>query len=79
MSYFDILRAQRKSGKPPTIKKNPMSDKQKQLAEQGICIKCGAEIAAKNSFVCTGCQAEDTIEDIQKEIQELRRRILKKA
>lgn len=76
MGYFSILRAQRKSGPAPTIKKTPMSEKQKQLAEQGICTNCAEHTAAKNSFICTDCQAQDTLEDIQKEIEDLRRQLL---
>ena len=77
MSYSKFLKTQGKSGKPPTIKKTQLSNEQKTQAQKGICIKCGKKMAEKSSYVCTECQSEDTFEDIQNEIQDLRRRLLK--
>ena len=77
MSYSKFLKAQGKSGKPPTINKTQLSNEQKIQAQKGICIKCGQNMAEKSSYVCTECQSEDTLEDIQNEIQALRRRLLK--
>jgi len=76
MSYSKFLKAQGKTGKPPTIEKTRMSDEEKTLAQEGLCIKCGLNTAEKNSYVCMACQSEDTLEDIQNEIQALRRRLL---
>ncbi len=77
MSYSKFLKAQGKSGKPPTIKKTQLSDEQKKQVQKGICIKCGQNMAEKSSYICTECRSEDTLEDIQNEIQALRRRLLK--
>ena len=76
MSYLKILKAHRKSEKAPTLTKADFSSEQKTRAAQGICIKCGQEKAAKSSYICTSCQDEDTMEDIQKDIEALRSRIL---
>ncbi len=76
MSYSNFLRAQGKSGKPPTIEKTQMSVEEKERAQEGLCIKCGLSTAEKNSYVCMECQSEDTLEDIENEIQALRHRLL---
>ncbi|RLD90097.1 MAG: hypothetical protein DRJ13_18325 [Bacteroidetes bacterium] len=77
MSYSKFLKAQGKSGKPPTIEKTEMSVEEKKRTQKGLCIKCGQNMAEKSSYVCTECQSEDTLEDIQNEIQALRQRLLK--
>ncbi len=77
MSYTKFLKARNKSGKPPTIEKKQMSFEEKERAQNGLCIKCGLNRADKNSYICMGCQSEETLEDIQHEIETLRRRLLK--
>ena len=77
MSYTKFLKARSKSGKPPTIEKKQMSVEGKARAQKGICIKCGLNRADKNSYVCMECRSSDTLEDIQHEIEALRRRLLK--
>lgn len=77
MSYSKFLKAQGKSGKPPTIEKTEMSMAEKKRAQKGLCIKCGLNRADKSSYVCMECQSEDTLEDIQDEVAALRRRLLK--
>jgi len=77
MSYTKFLKARNKSGKPPTIEKNQMSSEEEERAQNGLCIKCGLNRADKSSYVCMECQSEETLEDIQHEIETLRRRLLK--
>ena len=77
MSYTKFLKARNKGGKPPTIEKQQMSIEEKTRAQKGICIKCGLNSSDKNSYVCMECQSTDTLEDIQHEIEALRRRLLK--
>ena len=77
MSYSKFLKARGKSGKPPTIEKRKLSVDEKARAAEGLCIKCGLNPAEKSSYICTACQSEDTLEDIQNEIQAVRRRLLK--
>ena len=77
MSYTKFLKARSKSGKPPTIEKKQMSVEEKARAQKGICINCGLNRADENSFVCMECQSVDTLEDIQHDIEALRRRLLK--
>jgi len=76
MSYSKFLKAQGKTGKMPTVEKTEMSIAEEKRTQKGLCIKCGLNTAEKNSYVCKECQSEDTFEDIQNEIQALRRRIL---
>ncbi len=77
MGYMDLLRAQRKSGKPPSMTKLKLSRRQKELAAKGICIDCSDRPAEASSYLCADCQAKDTIEDIREEIKGLRAKILK--
>ena len=76
MSYSNFLKAQGKSGKPPTIEKVKMSVEEKARAAAGLCIKCGLKDAEQDNYVCIDCQSEHTLEDIQNEIQALRQRLL---
>ena len=78
MSLRNILRAQRKSGKPPTLKKRYWSAEEKERLDQGLCVTCGAEPAAPTSYLCIACEGEDSIEDIRSEINRLRQQILGK-
>lgn len=79
MNYLDILRKRKSGEKTPTITKYRLSREQKELARQGICTKCGEKKAAKTSYICGDCQSDDTFEDIQKDIEALRRRLLRKS
>lgn len=76
MSYLKLLSARRKSGEQPTMKPVELTRAQKALAEKGLCIQCGEQDADRTSYLCTDCQAKDTIEDIRDEISALRRQIL---
>jgi hypothetical protein len=76
MSYLKLLSAHRKSGRQPTMKPVRLSDPQKALAEQGLCIQCAGTNPDGNSYLCEDCQAKETLEDIQAEISNLRREIL---
>lgn len=76
MSYAKLLSARGKSGKPPTMEKTKMSADEKLRARKGVCIKCGLNAAGKSSYICPACQSEDSLDDIQNEIQALRRRLL---
>ena len=78
MSYLKILGARRKTKDLPAMKKLHLSKQQKELARNGVCIKCAAADAAKTSFLCDTCQAEESIEDIRDEIASLRRELLNK-
>lgn len=78
MSYLKIMSARQKGRKAPTLKKVHLSAEQEARAARGICTKCGKEKAAKSSYICSSCQAEDTLEDIQKNIEVLRNQILNK-
>ncbi len=79
MSYLKILSARRKGEKSPTLKKSHFSAEQEAWAAQGICTKCGKEKAAKTSYICSVCQADDTIEGIQKDIEALRSNLLNES
>jgi hypothetical protein len=78
MSYLKLLSARRKTKDLPIMKALRLSEKQKALAGQGICIKCGEAEAAKSSYLCESCQADDSIEAIRDEIDALRRKLLGK-
>lgn len=78
MSYFKLLRAHSKNSNTPSIKPLQMSDKQRVLASNSLCIRCESHKAARNSYICEACQAKNTIEDIRDEISALRRKILNK-
>lgn len=79
MSYLKLLNAHRRNGSQPTMKARRFTRQQEAWAAEGICVKCGTAKAAAHSYICDGCQAEDTIEDIRNDIQALRRKILNKA
>ncbi len=76
MSYLKLLNARSKSGEQPTMKPVELTNAQKALAEKGLCIQCGENEADRTSYLCTDCQAKDTIEEIRDEISALRRQIL---
>ncbi len=79
MSYLKLLSAHRKSGRQPTMKAVRLSDAQKALAEQGLCIQCRNPNPDRNSYLCDDCQANETIENIRSEISNLRREILRRS
>ena len=74
MGYMDILRAQRKSGKPPEVKPHQWTKIEKERIEEGLCVKCGKTSAGTNSYLCQECESLDTIEDIRQEIAAARRK-----
>ena len=78
MNLLDILKAQRRSGKPPTIEGRRWRKEERDRMTKGICVVCGNLPAQASSYICTDCEGEDSIEDIHSEIQRLRARILGK-
>ena len=74
MGYMDILRAQRKSGKPPVVKPHQWSKAEKERMAEGLCVKCGENRAGDNSYLCQDCESKDTLDDIQKEVAAARRK-----
>ncbi len=78
MSLRNILRAQRKSGKPPTLKPRRWKAEERERLAQGLCVHCGQNPAQASSYLCAGCEGENSIEDIRSEIDHLRKRILGK-
>lgn len=76
MSYLKLIGARRKSGELPSMKKRALSAQQQAWADQGVCIKCGQNQAAKGSYICEPCQGGDTLEEIQDEIKALRKKLL---
>ena len=74
MGYMDILRAQRKSGKPPAVKPHQWSKAEKERMAEGLCVKCGENSAGDNSYLCQDCESQDTLDDIQKEVAAARRK-----
>jgi hypothetical protein len=78
MSYLKILGARRKTKALPAMKKLHLSKQQKELARNGVCIKCEVTNAAKTSYLCDACQADDSIDDIRDQIDSLRRKLLYK-
>ena len=78
MNLRNILRAQRKSGKPPTLKPRRWKAEERERLERGLCVQCGQNPAQASSYLCTDCEGENSIEDIRSEIDHLRQRILRK-
>ena len=76
MSYLKLIGARRKTKDLPAMKTLKLSDRQKALARDGKCIECGTTDAAKTSYLCDACQADDTIDNIREEIAALRRKLL---
>lgn len=74
MGYMDLMRAQRKSGKPPEVKPHRWSKKEQERMEQGQCVKCGDQSAGTNCYLCPDCESLDTLDDIRKEIAAARRK-----
>ncbi len=79
MSYLRLLGARRKSKDLPSMEKLRLSKHQKELAADGICIKCGVAEAEKTSYLCDACQSHDSIDDIRNDLAALRRKILNKG
>jgi hypothetical protein len=78
MNLLDIMKARRKSGKPPTITGRRWKVEEQERLSQGLCVVCGDQPAQAYSYICASCEEEDSIEDIRSEIQRLRARILGK-
>ena len=78
MSLLDIMKAQRKSGKPPTLKQRRWNAEERERLSRGLCVKCGKQPCQSSSYLCTSCEGETSIEDIRSEIEQLRARILRK-
>lgn len=78
MNLFDIMKAQRKSGKPPTLKGRRWNKKERERLSKELCVKCGEAPCQSSSFLCGSCEGETSIEDIRTDIERLRARILRK-
>ncbi len=78
MNLREIMRAQRKSGKPPTLKRRRWNAEQQERMSKGLCVDCGEQKAQRSSFLCASCEGETTMDDIRTDINNLRARILKK-
>ena len=78
MNLRELMRAQRKSGKPPTLKRRRWNAEQQKRMSEGLCVSCGERKAQRSSFLCDSCESETTMDDIRSDIKQLRARILKK-
>ena len=78
MNILDIMKAQRKGGKPPTLKKHRWNAQQRERLSKGLCVNCGNQPAQPSSYLCRPCEGKTTMEDIRTEIEHLRARILGK-
>ncbi|MDA8141687.1 MAG: hypothetical protein M0036_23835 [Desulfobacteraceae bacterium] len=76
MKYSDLLKARRKAGDTPTLKQRQWSDQEKAWRDAGRCIECGQAPPVDNSLICASCLAAQSLDDIQREIEALRRDIL---
>ena len=74
MGYMDLMRAQRKSGKPPAVRPHRWSRAEKERMGKGLCVKCAEKSAGENSYLCQDCESLDTVDDIRKEIAAARRK-----
>ena len=79
MNYLKLMKARRQSGKIPTMAQRQWSPEQQMRIIQGRCVQCGERPAGSHSYICTECQAGDTIEDIRHELKELRNRLLNRG
>ena len=68
-----------KREKAPTLEPVRLNRTQKERREKDLCIACGDRPPERSSYVCGQCAASTSLEDIQKEIGELRQRILNKS
>lgn len=76
MNLLAIMRAQRKSGKPPTIEGRRWRAEEKERVDKGLCVACGHQPAQQSSYICAACEGQHSVEDIRSEIERLRTRIL---
>ena len=79
MSFLKLMNARRKSGQQPTVRAIRLSEQEKQRAALGQCIQCGTDNTDSSSYICTGCQAKDTIDEIRDDIKALRQKILNRS
>jgi hypothetical protein len=76
MNLTDILKAKRQGGKVPTMEKIGRSGLQEQRAAQGLCIECGEHPTGATSYLCGHCEGRVSLEDVRKELDGTRRRVL---
>lgn len=76
MSYFDLLRAQRRAGAPPGLAPRRWSRRQQASLDAGRCVKCDRRPAGDNSFLCPECESADTPADVRREIAAARRKTI---
>ncbi len=78
MNLLDIMKAQRKGGKPPTLKRRRWKAEEQQRLSKELCVSCGKQPAQPSSYRCATCEGKTSIEDIRSEIERVRARILGK-
>ena len=78
MKLLDIMKAQRKGGKPPTLKARRWKPEEKERISKGLCVACGKEPSQVSSYLCKNCEGQTTMEEIRTEIKQIRTRILGK-
>jgi len=76
VKYTDLLKAQNRSGKVPSLQPDQLTPAQQELANQGMCLLCGKQPSGRTSFVCNACEAHHSLDSIQKDIKSLREKIL---
>jgi len=79
MKYRDLLKAAGRKAKPLTIATRNWGKTERELMDQGLCIRCSEKPSAKSSFLCQVCEKENSMEEIRAEIAAARHRILGKA
>lgn len=70
------LTSRSKREKPPTLEPIRFNRAQKERREMDLCIACGERPPEHSSYICGQCASDTSLEDIQNEIGELRKRIL---
>lgn len=77
MNYLDLLRASKGKDKMPSMDSIRWNKNEKARAEKGLCMQCGQNPSGENSFLCSGCEASQSSEEIREEIALIRAKILR--
>jgi hypothetical protein len=77
MNYLDLLKAGKRREKMPSMERIRWNKTEKARAEIGVCLKCGQNPSGENSFLCKVCESLQSIDQIRKEIDMVRDKILK--
>lgn len=75
-NYLDMLRIRRKAGKVETLSAESLSEQQRVWRDEGVCIECGRHPQAEKSLICSACAALVSMEDIRKDLESIRQKIL---